>query len=161
MTNPFRRRALLGVGWLVGLGLLAGCWGPPTAPPPATAVSATSTLRTVTITWSNPPYDFWGARVFRAEGPTAPTGPEDGTLVGDVGDRTTITDVGLSGDRTYSYSVIMYGADGYDSTPATVTTTTTAISTVASGNGHSCALLANGTVECWGANANGQLGNGS
>src|SRR6478672_10495506 len=32
---------------------------------------------------------------------------------------------------------------------------------IAAGLGHSCALLANGTAKCWGANVYGQLGNGS
>ena len=31
---------------------------------------------------------------------------------------------------------------------------------IAAGVGYSCALLSNGTVQCWGLNANGQLGNG-
>lgn len=31
---------------------------------------------------------------------------------------------------------------------------------ISAGVGYSCALLANGTVQCWGLNANGQLGNG-
>ena len=32
---------------------------------------------------------------------------------------------------------------------------------VATGNLHSCALLADGTARCWGANSNGALGNGT
>lgn len=32
---------------------------------------------------------------------------------------------------------------------------------VASGSGHTCALLTNGTVQCWGDNLDGELGNGT
>lgn len=32
--------------------------------------------------------------------------------------------------------------------------------TVTAGSAHSCALIADGTVRCWGANANGELGDG-
>lgn len=32
---------------------------------------------------------------------------------------------------------------------------------IASGQAHTCAVLANGTVSCWGRNTSGQLGNGS
>jgi hypothetical protein len=31
---------------------------------------------------------------------------------------------------------------------------------IAAGNGHSCSVLVNGAVDCWGLNGNGQLGNG-
>jgi alpha-tubulin suppressor-like RCC1 family protein len=45
-------------------------------------------------------------------------------------------------------------------TPVAVTGIGTA-TTVAAGTGHSCARLADGTVKCWGLNADGQLGDSS
>jgi alpha-tubulin suppressor-like RCC1 family protein len=41
--------------------------------------------------------------------------------------------------------------------PGPVSNATTATA-IAAGDGHACALLAGGTVECWGDNTNGQLG---
>ncbi|WP_082604267.1 regulator [Acidovorax sp. Root217] len=46
------------------------------------------------------------------------------------------------------------------STPVEVTGLAAAAKAVAVGNGYTCALLVNGTVSCWGNNANGQLGTG-
>jgi alpha-tubulin suppressor-like RCC1 family protein len=50
------------------------------------------------------------------------------------------------------------------SVPVTVTGIANAL-TVASdtemGGNHSCALLLDGTVQCWGANSSGELGNGT
>ena len=37
----------------------------------------------------------------------------------------------------------------------------TAMTAVAEAAHHACGLLANGTVECWGDNGEGQLGNGT
>jgi alpha-tubulin suppressor-like RCC1 family protein len=45
-------------------------------------------------------------------------------------------------------------------TDATTVSNLQNVASVASGAGHTCALLADGTVRCWGANDSGQLGSG-
>jgi alpha-tubulin suppressor-like RCC1 family protein len=52
-------------------------------------------------------------------------------------------------------------SSGATSTPVAVEGLTDAVALVAGGSGHSCALQAGGTVRCWGANGNGQLGDGT
>lgn len=49
---------------------------------------------------------------------------------------------------------------GISGAPVTVSGLTNVVS-VAVGNTHSCALRANGTVACWGANSDGQVGDGT
>lgn len=50
-----------------------------------------------------------------------------------------------------------YGSD----TPVTVTGLSGDAIAIATGNEHTCALISGGTVQCWGQNELGQLGNGS
>ena len=45
--------------------------------------------------------------------------------------------------------------------PVAVTGLTEVVKTIATGGGHSCALLQTGGVQCWGRNVNGQVGNGA
>ncbi|WP_177428652.1 RCC1 domain-containing protein, partial [Candidatus Venteria ishoeyi] len=45
--------------------------------------------------------------------------------------------------------------------PVSVTGLADTVSIIAAGRGHTCALLTNGTMQCWGSNGAGQLGNGS
>lgn len=50
---------------------------------------------------------------------------------------------------------------GYRSAPVDVVGLSGGVSAIATGGAHSCALLNNGNVKCWGWNNYGQLGNGA
>jgi alpha-tubulin suppressor-like RCC1 family protein len=52
------------------------------------------------------------------------------------------------------------GFSAFSSSPVTVSGITTAVA-IALGTDHSCAVLADGRVQCWGGNFNGQLGTGT
>lgn len=52
------------------------------------------------------------------------------------------------------------GKTDFSYVPVTVSGITNAVA-IAAGGDHTCALLANGTVRCWGENRFGQLGNGN
>ena len=54
----------------------------------------------------------------------------------------------------------MYNSTANSNTPVTVNGATGAVA-IAGGTSHTCALLPYGTVECWGYNYYGQLGNGT
>jgi alpha-tubulin suppressor-like RCC1 family protein len=52
------------------------------------------------------------------------------------------------------------GSTDYSTTPVPVTSLTTATA-IAAGRAHSCALLISGSIDCWGYNLDGELGNGT
>lgn len=68
-------------------------------------------------------------------------------------------------------SVKCWGANGYgqlgdgtttsSNAPVNVTDMATGVTAIIAGAYHTCAVMANGGVKCWGNNDNGQLGNGS
>src|SRR5438067_328979 len=62
-----------------------------------------------------------------------------------------VADSGQLGDGTTT---------GFSNVPVTVSGMTTATAVI-TGAWHSCAVLADGTMQCWGRNMDGQLGNGT
>jgi len=57
------------------------------------------------------------------------------------------------------YGQVGDGTSGTDRLTPVSVTGLSAVSQLSSGNGHSCAMLSNGTLKCWGRNDSGQLGN--
>ena len=117
--------------------------------------------------------DCWGLNDYGQLGDGTQTNSSTPVAVGGVRDVATVTGGGFHtcarlGDGTLRcWGRNIEGQLGdqatagwFSATPVPVTGITTAL-TVTGGGFHSCALLQNGTVRCWGLNDAGQLGNGT
>jgi len=77
---------------------------------------------------------------------------------------TTQNVTGLTNGTTYTFTVRAVNALGNDSASSSASNPVTPrllASALATGFGHTCAVVAAGAVKCWGLNGNGQLGNGT
>ena len=76
-----------------------------------------------------------------------------------ISTATTATVVGLANGTTYTYRIAATNGLGTGTTGTTSAQTATSIR-LATGGDHTCALLGNGAVKCWGFSNYGQLGYG-
>jgi alpha-tubulin suppressor-like RCC1 family protein len=60
-----------------------------------------------------------------------------------------------------TYGQLGNGTSTFNTAPAASPLLVPVATAVASGGNHTCALLSNGTVKCWGLNSSGQLGDGT
>jgi alpha-tubulin suppressor-like RCC1 family protein len=137
----------------------------------ATAVSAGGTYTCAVL--SNGTVQCWGENSSGELG----NGTTTNTLIPvTVSGLTTATAVSAGGTHTCAVlsngAVQCWGLGGFgqlgngttilvSSTPVAVSGITTATAVSAGNGGHTCALLSNGTVQCWGRNGSDQLGNGT
>ncbi|MFY9264237.1 MAG: hypothetical protein WAO61_02230 [Solirubrobacterales bacterium] len=117
----------------------------------------------------------WGANNHRQLGTTVVPTPSSSVSISVPDLVNDVTQIASGFDHSCAIrtndSVVCWGANSYGQlgdgtiTPTKGTETTESLGgraqEVATGQEHTCALLTNGTVRCWGANTFGQLGNGT
>lgn len=139
------------------------------APAAPTGVTVDAGDGQVTVTWE-PVSDATSYNVYMAA-QAGVTKTNFGNLLSGM-QHTNVTapfnHTGLANGTTYYFVVTAVNASGESTESNSVSATPTALIThplgtaaITAGDEHSCALAPSGSIKCWGANAVGQLGNGS
>ncbi|MEK6683281.1 MAG: kelch repeat-containing protein [Nitrospirota bacterium] len=121
-----------------------------------TATFAVLNLTSITVTPANPTIILGESQPFTAMG----------TFNDDSARALTADEVTWSSSLTGIATIDNNGAaTGFNAGSTTITATTAgdseATTSISAGGNHTCAILADGTVKCWGNNYSGQLGNGT
>ncbi len=115
----------------------------------------------------------WGAAIYTQPRDGGSSGFDSGVVIADIksaavgrahvcaiATRSAITDVECWGDNTYGQAGVPGGVNPVVyPTPVGLSQLGVDIQAVAAGSDHTCALLVDGSVYCWGRNDRGQLGN--
>ena len=151
-------RAVLGVAIIVagvsGAMVPAHADAMRTSGAPTRVVTGNATATSLLVSWAAP--DYTGGAVvtayvvqYRKVGQIAWS-----TFAHDASIARSVTVNGLEPGSTYVFRVAAVSSAG-------VSPWSTQETTVDVGSDHACAVIANGTVKCWGSNEGGELGTGS
>ncbi len=151
--------AVLAVG-VSALGL-SGC----VADPPPIIGTATPGDRSAVVSWQAPVNAMVATYPITGYVVTPWIGFVRQTPVVFNSTATTQTVTGLTNGVTYTFTVVAINSLGNDSASSAMSNPVTpappAATAIDAGSLHTCAVLSDGTADCWGDNFNGQLGNGT